>query len=211
MVRFEAWLLLVLLGLMWALPVWMSFPSPSPISKNSPLCTSLETLKDQLNSSLRRRYLKHNFPINYTIHVRYEEVFRLKNISKLKNDSENEKHLQDLWVDVTEIGIQRILNVLPERHPTRHKYLANLESLLKAIQTIWVKTDESYYTENIVNIFEHLGMKNYEARKSVTPKSLLDNCYRTMHCLFKDCFLRNSSQDDYCDTQHWRKVKGTQG
>ncbi|KAF4091594.1 hypothetical protein AMELA_G00038740 [Ameiurus melas] len=211
MVRFEAWLLKGLLGLMWALPIWMCCPSPSPVSKNLPLCTSLQTLKDQLNSSLRRRYLKHNFPINYTIHVRYEEVFRLKNISKLKNESENEKHLQDVWVDVTGRAIQRILDVLPERHPTRHKYLAKLDSLFKVIQNMWMKTDESCYTETIAKIFENLGMEEYEERKSVTPKSLLDNCYRTMHCLFKDCFLRNSSQDDYCDTQHWRKVKGTQG
>ncbi|XP_060779832.1 interleukin-34 [Neoarius graeffei] len=204
MVRFEAWILNGLLGLMWAVPIWMS---------SEELCTSLETLKDELSSTLRKRYLKHNFPINYTIQVRYEEVFRLKNISRLMNDSADMKDLQDLWVKITETSIKSILQVLPERHPTRRKYLANLDSLFTAIQSNYPKEnfDEKEHPESIENIWKQLGDPDYPRQKSVTPKSLLDNCYRTMHCLFEDCFSKNGSQYDYCNTQHWRKGKGTQG
>ncbi|KAB5574879.1 hypothetical protein PHYPO_G00214210 [Pangasianodon hypophthalmus] len=206
MVRFEAWLLKGLLGLMWALPIWMSSLTPQ-------FCTSLETLKDQLNLTLRRRYLKHNFPINYTIEVRYEEVFRLNNISKLMNDSADVRDLQDLWVRITETDIKRILEVLPERHPTRRKYLANLDSLFAIVQQSYQSqnSDERDYPESIENIWVRLGDRDYQGWKSVRPKSLLDTCYRTMHCLFKECFLRNGSQYDYCNIQHWRQAKGTQG
>lgn len=38
------------LALMWALPFWMS-----PVTSN--LCTPLKTLKDELNATLRRRFL----------------------------------------------------------------------------------------------------------------------------------------------------------
>ncbi|KAF5895062.1 interleukin-34, partial [Clarias magur] len=174
--------------LTWLLPIWMSHLTPE-------FCTSLETLKDQLNSSLRRRYLKHNFPINYTIQVHYEEVFRLKNITKLRNDSANVRDLQDLWVKVTEKSISRILQVLPDRHPTRHKYLTNLESLFNVVLESypWQSADERDSPESIENIWEHLKDEDYQGWKSVTPKSLLDNCYRTMHCLFNECFLRNGS------------------
>ncbi|KAI5098167.1 interleukin-34 precursor, partial [Silurus meridionalis] len=184
------------IGLLWALPIWVNSHTPE-------FCTSLETLKDQLNSSLRRRYLKHNFPINYTIQVHYEEVFRLKNISRMMNETEDVRDLQDLWVKVTVNSIERILTVLPERHPTRYKYLNNLDSLFKTIQESYpkrnsdeVRTKTSNYPESIEKALESLQSTDLQRMKSVTPKSLFDNCYRTMHCLFQDCFPRNSSQND---------------
>lgn len=205
MVRFEAWLLKGFLGLMWALPICMSAFNPH-------FCTSLETLKEQLNVSLRRRYLKHNFPINYTIQVRYEEVFRLTNISRL-NDAADLMDLQDLWFKITEKGIKRILNVLPEKHPTRRKYLTNLDTLYSVIQESYPmqNSDEREIPEVINGILDRLKDQEYQGWKSVTPKSLLDNCYRTMHCLFKDCFLNSSNDTEYCNPQHWRKGKGTRG
>ncbi|XP_060733957.1 interleukin-34 [Tachysurus vachellii] len=204
MVRFEAWLFKLFLGLMWALPFWMS-----PVTSN--LCTSLTTLKDGLNATLRRRFLKYNFPINYTIQVRYEEVFRLRNISRL-NDTVDVRDLQDVWVKVTKTGIKKILAVLPEKHPTRHKYLKNLDELFSSFLQIYLKQNsgERDIPDVIEDIFERLEDPYYQGWRSVTPKSLLDNCYRTMHCLFKDCFLINGDED-YCKSQHWRKGKGTQG
>ncbi|KAM9481897.1 interleukin-34 [Clarias gariepinus] len=204
MVRCEAWLLKGLLGLTWLLPILMSHLTPVP-------CSSLETLKDQLNSTLRRRYLKHNFPINYTMQVPYEEVFRLKNISKLKNDSASERDLQVLWATVTEKSIDRILQVLPERHPTRRKYLTNLKDLFKVIleSNPELRILDESKSESIENILTHLKDEDYQGWKSVKPKSLLDNCYRTMHCIFNECFSGNST--DYCQTQHWRKGKEEQG
>lgn len=50
--------------------------------------------------------------------------------------------------------------------------------------------------ESIQNIQNRLLDPYYQGWKSVTPKSLLDNCYRTMLCLFKECF---SNEDDNYD------------
>lgn len=57
------------------------------------------------------------------------------------NDSADVRDLQNLWVKVTEVGIKRILEVLPERHPTHHKYLSSLNAHLTAVQ-------ENYPKEN---------------------------------------------------------------
>ncbi|XP_036441435.1 interleukin-34 [Colossoma macropomum] len=196
----RSWLLRGLLGLMWILPLWMDVMSDK--------CNALHTIKDQLNITLRRRYMKHNFPINYTIQVRYEEVFRLHNISRLRNEEDVElMHLQNLWLTVAQKGIKRILQVLPEKHPTRRKYLTALENLFRIYE-------QSYGTEiELPDSIEDIGGRllgtNYQGWRSVTPKSLLDNCYRTMHCLFKECFLRDGSDYDYCNILHWRKRKGT--
>ncbi|KAK3570733.1 hypothetical protein QTP86_025374, partial [Hemibagrus guttatus] len=140
----------------------------------------------------------YNFPVNYTIQVHYEEVFRLKNISKLRNDSADLRDLQELWFEVTETGIKKILDVLPEKHPTRRKYLAILYNHFLLIKpTLPVQnSDERVIPEVIQDIWQRLGDTNYQGWRPVTPKSLLDNCYRTMHCLFKDCFLSNSTHSN---------------
>lgn len=61
-------------------------------------------------------------------------------------------------------------------------------------------TDEDVYvfvrqsnSESIENILTHLKDEDYQGWKSVKPKSLLDNCYRTMHCIFNECFSGNST------------------
>ncbi|XP_072550962.1 interleukin-34 [Salminus brasiliensis] len=212
MVRVEAWLLKGLLGLMWVLPVWMNTTSER--------CRALHAVKDQLNSTLRRRYLKQNFPINYTIQVPYEEVFRLHNISRLLNNSrlmEGEPvevvHLQYLWLHVAKAGIKKILRVLPERHPTRRKYLTQLENLFRLYEQSYggknSQEDTQDIPEIIDDILDRIGDPNFEGGRSVRPKSLIDNCYRTMHCLFKECFSREEDQYDYCNVLHWRQRKAT--
>ncbi|KAG9273170.1 interleukin-34 [Astyanax mexicanus] len=205
MVQCKAWILRGLLALLWVLPVWTNTMSER--------CTALHTVKDQLNSTLRRRYLKQNFPINYTIQVPYEEVFRLHNISKLNKTEENVQveHLQHLWLIVAKAGIKRILRVLPERHPTRKRYLTQLENLFRLYEQRFGTgiSEEDDYPDIINDILERIGNQNFERWRSVTPKSLIDNCYRTMHCLFKECFSTEGDNYDYCDLYHWRKRKGT--
>jgi len=44
------------------------------------------------------------------------------------------RDLQDLWLLISQQGIKRVLRVLPERHPTRRKYLFNLENLFRNFQ-----------------------------------------------------------------------------
>lgn len=154
--------------------------------------------------------MKMNFPINYTIQVHYEEVFRLRNISQLSHEEDPPelRDLQELWLFASQQGIKKVLKVLPERHPTRRKYLSNLENLFRSFEALYnqqhPKDEKRELPESIQNIWDNMGGNGW---KSVTPKSILDNCYRTMLCLFKDCFTEEGS-DDYC-VPNWRKGKKT--
>ncbi|KAA0715008.1 hypothetical protein E1301_Tti010152 [Triplophysa tibetana] len=190
MVQSECQLLRGLLGFICLIPMCMStIPD---------LCVSVNTLKESLNSSLRRRYMKTNFPINYTIEVHYGEVFRLRNISKLNSEEEPPelRDLQEFWLSASLKGISKVLRVLPERHPTRHKYLSNLEFHFKNFEALYhqhhPKDEKRELPESIQDIWDNMEVQGW---KSVTPKSILDNCYRTMLCLFKDCFTEESSVD----------------
>ncbi|XP_065139361.1 interleukin-34 [Paramisgurnus dabryanus] len=181
------------------------------ISASPDLCVSLRTVKDSLNVTSRRRYMKMNFPINYTIQVHYEEVFRLRNISQLlKEENPPEmSDLQELWLHASREGIKKVLRVLPERHPTRRKYLSNLEDLFRDFEGLYYqkyKKDETReLPESIQNIWDNMGENGW---RSVTPKSLLDNCYRTMLCLFEECFKNENDNINYCDP-NWRKGNQT--
>ncbi|XP_076846957.1 interleukin-34 [Brachyhypopomus gauderio] len=205
MVWAKARLIWGLLGLLWILPVWVS-------SVSDQLCGPLGTLREQLNSTFRRRYLKHNFPINYTIQVQYEDVFRLHNISRLmeeEKDPEVTKDLQWLWLSVTQTGIKRILRVLPERHPTRRRYLTGLQDLFRKFEHSYVQLNpqKEVFPERIQDIWDRLNTPDNQGWRSVKPKFLLDNSYRTLHCLFKDCF--QTKENDYCNILHWRRGKTT--
>ncbi|TRY82859.1 hypothetical protein DNTS_022067 [Danionella cerebrum] len=196
MVQFENWLLRGLLGFVCLLPVCSS--------AEQDLCGPLTTVREKLNATQRRRFMKMYFPINYTIQVHYEEVFKLRNISRLLNTStEHEpvlvKDLQDLWLSVTLQGIKRVLRVLPDRHPTRRKYLQDLENLFRHFEGVYHfnQKEQRELPESIQNIMDRITDQNYHGWKSVTPKSILDNSYRTMHCLFKECFRKDNY--DYCE------------
>ncbi|NP_001122173.1 interleukin-34 isoform X1 [Danio rerio] len=212
MVQSECWLLRGLLGFICLLPVCSS-AAPD-------LCGPLKTVQDSLNATLRRRYMKMHFPINYTVQVRYEEVFRLRNISRLVNTSNEEepvlpRDLQDLWLYVSQQGIKKVLRVLPERHPTRRKYLSDLENLFKKFETVFKEGNHEDQEnvrerpESLQTIWDHLTEQDYKGWKSVTPKSILDNCYRTMLCLFKECFTKEDDNYDYCEVYNRRKERKT--
>lgn len=181
------------------------------ISASPDLCVSLRTVKEDLNVTSRRRYMKMNFPINYTIQVHYEEVFRLRNISQLLSEEDRPElsDLRVLWIHTSKEGIKKVLKVLPERHPTRRKYLSNLEDLFRDFEGLYYqkyKKDETReLPESIQNILENTEKNGW---RSVTPKSILDNCYRTMLCLFKECFKNENDNINYCDP-NWRKGNQT--
>ncbi|XP_064808067.1 interleukin-34-like isoform X2 [Oncorhynchus masou masou] len=197
------WLLGGLFGLMWVIPVLMT---PTTLAQ----CKSLKTLETKLTD--RRRNFKHNFPINYTIRVHYEEIFKLCNISRLRVrvvDLE-EGDLQGVWLLVNQEVLKRILRVLPERHPS-YKYTSDLEDLFRKIQQVFPpQSDEREPPERIEEIYNRVKEPNSKGWRFVTPKSLLDNCYRTMHCLFKNCFPSEDGEQDYCSTLHWRKGRKRQ-
>ncbi|XP_059421049.1 interleukin-34-like [Carassius carassius] len=208
MVQSECWLLRGVLGFIC---LFLMCINAAP-----DLCKPLKTVQEALNITKRRHFMKMNFPINYTIQVHYEEVFKLRNISRLNMSNDEEpvlkRDLQDLWLTISMEGIKKVLRVLPERHPTRQKYLSNLENLFRNVEAVYIqqipKNDEREIPERIQNIFDRLKEKSNEGWKSVTPKSILDNCYRTMLCLFKECFTKEDDSYDYCDI-HWRKGNKT--
>lgn len=173
-----------LLGCVWVLPVLMAPPSPI-------LCTSLRTLNANLTH--RRRYMKHNFPLNYTVRVHYEEVFKPSNISRLRSQVEGlvDIDLQEVWLLVNQEVLKRILGVLPERHPS-YRYTFRLQDLFMKVQQVFPSPEERDLPERIQEICERVKDRNYPGWTFVTPMSLLNNFYRTMHCLFSDCF---SSQE----------------
>ncbi|XP_061630905.1 interleukin-34 isoform X2 [Phyllopteryx taeniolatus] len=125
-------LLGALLGLFLLMPVLMA---PTPPS----MCTPLRTLDDNL--SHRRRYMKHNFPVNYTIRVHREEVFKLSNISRMRLNVDNleEFHFQRMWFLVNHGVLKRIIRVMPERHPSR-PYTTELEKRLQDAEGVFVQS-----------------------------------------------------------------------
>ncbi|XP_049579157.1 interleukin-34 [Syngnathus scovelli] len=200
-------LLGALLGLFLLMPVLMA---PTPPS----MCTPLRTLNEKL--SHRRRYMKHNFPVNYTIKVHHEEVFKLSNISKMKLRVENleENHLQRMWFLVNHSVLKRIIRVMPERHPSR-PYTSELERRLQDAEGVFVQSHppELFQQElpvAIQDIWDCLTEESDRVPESswriATPKSLLDNFCRTMHCLFSECFATTETHDQL-DSSHCRKIK----
>ncbi|XP_028814311.1 interleukin-34 isoform X2 [Denticeps clupeoides] len=202
MVRSSAWNLGALLGLLLALPVWMSSTPPD-------LCKALNTVKSSLSLANRLRYMKQNFPINYTIRVHYEEVFKLKNISRLRRKVEGlvDGDLQETWLRVN-LGVLKKIKVvlLPGKHPSSN-YTSNLHKLFLNVEQIYPSREDP--PERIQRIWDVLASSTIKEKERATPKSLLDSCYQTMHCLFSDCFPRKEGEPDYCLRAHWRGEKRT--
>ncbi|XP_064808068.1 interleukin-34-like isoform X3 [Oncorhynchus masou masou] len=167
------WLLGGLFGLMWVIPVLMT---PTTLAQ----CKSLKTLETKLTD--RRRNFKHNFPINYTIRVHYEEIFKLCNISRLlflllsrfplrhfisvlslqrvRVVDLEEGDLQGVWLLVNQEVLKRILRVLPERHPS-YKYTSDLEDLFRKIQQVFPpQSDEREPPERIEEIYNRVKEPN---------------------------------------------------
>ncbi|XP_046907446.1 interleukin-34 [Hypomesus transpacificus] len=189
-----------LLGCVWVLPVLIAPSSPT-------LCTSLRTLNTNLTQ--RRRYMKHNFPINYTIRVHYEEVFKPRNITRLKSQVEGleAQDLQEVWLLVNKEVLKHILRVLPERHPS-YRYTFSLQDLFLKVQQVLPSPDEWEPPERIQEICDRVKDPDYPGWTFVTPKSLLDNFYRTMRCLFSDCFsIQYPEEPNYCNVSHLLRHK----
>ncbi|XP_070763578.1 interleukin-34 [Enoplosus armatus] len=195
-----------LLGLFLLAPAQMA---PTPAS----MCTPLKTINDSL--SHRRRYMKHNFPINYTIRVHQNEVFKLSNISRMRLQVEglDELVLQRLWFQVYQGVLKKIIRVMPERHPSR-QYTAELERRFWDAEGVFVQAHpaevfQQELPETIQDTWDHLTEEPDRVPESswrfASPKSLLDNFCHTMLCLFSECFASTEEQQDYCGVSYWRK------
>ncbi|KAM6937965.1 interleukin-34 [Xenentodon cancila] len=198
------------LGLLVIAPVLMA-------STPASMCTPLKTLNDSL--SHRRRYMKHNFPINYSVRVYHEEIFKLTNISKLrlKVKELDELVLQRLWFQVNQGVLKKIIRVLPERHPSR-SYAAELERRFQDVEGVFIQSHPSEVfqeelPETVQDIWDQLTEEPDRIADSswrfASPKSLMDNLCHTMYCLFTECFASTEAQQDYCGVSHWRKGRKT--
>ncbi|KAI4826004.1 hypothetical protein KUCAC02_021663 [Chaenocephalus aceratus] len=149
--------------------------APTPAS----MCTALKTLNGSLSN--RRRYMKHNFPINYTIRVHYEEVFKLSNINRMRLHVEglDELVLQRLWFQVNRGVLKKVFQ----------------QELPESIQDTW-----DHLTEEPSRVPE-------SSWRSASPKSLLDNLCHTMHCLSVSALPAQKQRRDYCSVSHWKKGK----
>ncbi|XP_023682919.1 interleukin-34 [Paramormyrops kingsleyae] len=176
---------------------------PDPPCGSGNLCKALCTLRNYLNFTNRRTFMSYNFPLNYTIRVHYEEIFRFNNISQLRSSVPDlpEENLQELWLEVYMEVLKKVLKVLPQKHPS-HKYTFHLEKLFRDVQQI--SSFQMEHLAQIQKILANMKDPNTKMWKSVKPKALMDNCYRTMHCLFPHCFPTENKQADYCSFHYWK-------
>ncbi|XP_068595079.1 interleukin-34 [Brachionichthys hirsutus] len=176
------------------------------------MCTPLKTLNYSL--SHRQRYMKHNFPINYTIRVHSYEVFKLSNISKMRLQVEG-FFLQRLWFLVNQGVLKKIIRVMPLKHPSR-PYAAELERRFKDAEGVFVQSHPTEVflqelPETIQEAWDHLTEEPDRVLESrwrfVSPIDLMDIFCHTMHCLFRECFDDTEQQQNYCSASYWRKGK----
>ncbi|NXH20296.1 IL34 protein, partial [Bucco capensis] len=147
-------------------------------------CELTRLLQDKLQYGMRLRYMKHYFPIDYTIQVQYEEVLRPSNITRLRNETVSEESLRYLWFHISSQAVLRIREVLTEKHPS-WKYTQELYQLFDALGEEYSKyqqTDVAVVVADLVKVL-HSG-DSESRRKAVRPKALLDNCLKVMRMLY---------------------------
>ncbi|XP_066413475.1 interleukin-34 [Molothrus aeneus] len=147
-------------------------------------CELTRLLQDKLQYEMRLQYMKHYFPIDYTVQVQYEEVLRPSNITRLRNGTVSEAALRYLWFHVSSQAVLRIREVLPEKHPSR-KYTQELCQLFDALGKEYSKyrqTDVETVVADLVKLIHSAGAERRS--KAVRPKALLDNCLKVMRMLY---------------------------
>ncbi|PIO38707.1 hypothetical protein AB205_0125630 [Aquarana catesbeiana] len=162
-------------------------------------CHIIQTLHGKLLYDNRVTYMREYFPIDYKLYVKYEEVLRCQNITTLINKGITVKELRYLWGIVNENILQTIQRALPLRHPTR-PYIKELQIIFEALLR---DTNEEQQVESnqIQEILDRLHQSTDEV-KAVTPKALLDNCYKVLYALYEDecalCNPRSDVEDTLC-------------
>uniref|UniRef100_A0A8B9G8Q0 Interleukin-34 n=1 Tax=Amazona collaria TaxID=241587 RepID=A0A8B9G8Q0_9PSIT len=148
-------------------------------------CELAHLLQHKLQYEMHLQYMKHYFPIGYTVQVQYKEVLRPSNITCLRNRTVSEMALQYLWLHVSSQAVLRIHEVLPEKHPS-WKYTQELCQLFDALGKEYSKywqTDVEVVVADLVKLIHSAGMES--RRKAVHPKALLDNCLKVMRMLYR--------------------------
>ncbi|XP_077309611.1 interleukin-34 isoform X2 [Lithobates pipiens] len=154
-------------------------------------CQIIQTLHGKLLYDNRVTYMREYFPIDYKLYVKYEEVLRCQNITTLINKGITVKELRYLWGIVNENILQTIQRALPLRHPTR-PYITELQNIFGALLR-GTNEEQQVESDQIQEILERLHQSKDEV-KAVTPKALLDNCYKVLYALYEvECALCNPS------------------
>ncbi|XP_042690725.1 interleukin-34 isoform X1 [Centrocercus urophasianus] len=165
-------------------------------------CELARLLQDKLRYERRLQYMKHNFPIDYTLRVQHEEVLRTANITRLRDKKVSEASLRYLWFHACSQAVLHILEVLPEKHPSRG-YTQELSQLLDALgmeysgywqhPKLFAPIDDvavphpmspqSDVDAEVADLVKQLHSGDSRL-KAVRPKALLDNCIKVLRMLF---------------------------
>ncbi|POI22530.1 hypothetical protein CIB84_013722 [Bambusicola thoracicus] len=165
-------------------------------------CELARLLQDKLRYEMRLKYMKHNFPIDYTLRVQHEEVLRTANVTRLRDGKVSEASLRYLWFHTCSQAVLHILEVLPEKHPS-HGYTQELSQLLDALGVeysgyrqhpkLFAPIDgiavahplspQSDVDAVVADLVKQLHSAD-SRQKAVRPKALLDNCLKVLRMLF---------------------------
>ncbi|XP_063801934.1 interleukin-34 isoform X2 [Pseudophryne corroboree] len=148
-------------------------------------CHTIDVLNGKLLYDNRVTYMYEYFPTDYKLQVKYEEVLRCQNITALINKGITVKELRYLWGIINYRVLSKMQAVLPLRHPSL-SYVTELQLLFHELQK-----EQEVESDVILEILERLDRTEV---KSVSPKALLDNCFRVLYALYEDeCKLCNPS------------------
>ncbi|XP_043351115.1 interleukin-34 isoform X2 [Dermochelys coriacea] len=151
-------------------------------------CRIIEALQNKLTYQQRLQYMKHYFPINYTVNVQFEEVLRAANITRLRDQNVGELSLRYLWLSVNSQVLLKIWAVLLEKHPS-WEYTQDLCHLFEQLAEEYENYNQGNVDANVQDMVEQVLTGDAgSSQKAVPPKALLDNCVKVMWMLYSESF-----------------------
>ncbi|XP_048672772.1 interleukin-34 isoform X1 [Caretta caretta] len=155
-------------------------------------CRIIEALQNKLTYRQRLQYMKHYFPINYTVNVQFEEVLKAANITRLRDQNVSELSLRYLWLSVNSQVLLKIWAVLLERHPS-WEYTQDLCHLFEQLAEEYENYNQGNVDANVQGVVEQVLTGDAgSSQKAVPPKALLDNCVKVMWLLYSESWPRGS-------------------
>ncbi|XP_050778433.1 interleukin-34 [Gopherus flavomarginatus] len=149
-------------------------------------CRIIEALQNKLTYRQRLQYMKHYFPINYTVNVQFEEVLRASNVTRLRDQNVSELSLRCLWLSVNSQVLLKIGAVLLEKHPS-WEYIQDLCLLFEHLAEEYEDCNQGNMDTNVWDVVEQvLTGDTGSGQKAVHPKALLDNCVKVMWMLYSE-------------------------
>ncbi|KAM9122165.1 interleukin-34 [Pangshura tecta] len=149
-------------------------------------CSIIQALQNKLTYQQRLQYMKHYFPINYTVNVQFEDVLRPSNITRLRDQNVSEPSLRCLWFSVNSQVLPKIRAVLLEKHPS-WEYTQDLCLLFDQLAEEYEDCKQENVDTTVWDVVEQVHTADAgSSRKAVRPKALLDNCVKVMRMLYSE-------------------------